>query len=53
MILDEPKIIVIDGRHQDIEDPDHAKALIAQRGHAREQRLMLRFLAPAPEGACF
>jgi hypothetical protein len=40
------------GRHQDIEDPDHAKALIAQRGHAREQRLMLRFLAPAPEGAC-
>jgi len=32
-------------RHQDIEDPDHAKALIAQRANAREQRLWLRFLA--------
>ena len=41
------------GRHEDIEDPEHAKALIAQRSRAREQRLMLRFLAPAPDGACF
>lgn len=32
-------------RHQDIEDPDHPKALIAQRAQAREQRLWLRFLS--------
>jgi len=32
-------------RHQDIEDPDHPKALIAQRANAREQRLWLRFLS--------
>jgi transposase len=32
-------------RHQDIENPDHAKALLAQRGRAREQRLMMNFLA--------
>jgi len=31
-------------RHQDIEDPDHPKALLAQRHHAREQRLMREFL---------
>src|SRR3981081_965625 len=33
------------GRHEDIEEPDHAKGLIAQRGRAREQRLMIHFLA--------
>src|SRR3982074_2007122 len=33
------------GRHEDIEEPDHAKGLIAQRGRAREQRLMMHFLA--------
>jgi hypothetical protein len=33
------------GRHQDIEDPDHAKSLIAQRRRTSEQRLMLRSLA--------
>ena len=32
-------------RHQDIEDPEHPKALLAQRRSAREQRLMQRFLA--------
>ena len=32
-------------RHQDIEDPEHPKALLAQRRTAREQRLMQRFLA--------
>ena len=32
-------------RHQDIEDPEHPKALLAQRRNAREQRLWLRFLA--------
>jgi transposase len=35
-------------RHQDIEDPEHPKALLAQRRTAREQRLMQRFLALSP-----
>jgi transposase len=35
-------------RHQDIEDPDHPKALLAQRRNAREQRLLMRFLALSP-----
>jgi hypothetical protein len=41
------------GRHQDIEDPEHAKALVAQRSHAREQRLMLRFLALSPDAQAY
>jgi hypothetical protein len=32
-------------RHQDIEDAEHARALLVQRHTAREQRLMQRFLA--------
>jgi Mu transposase-like protein len=32
-------------RYQDIEDPDHPKALLAQRRNAREQRLLMRFLS--------
>lgn len=32
-------------RHQDIEDPDHLKALLEQRKSAREQRLLSQFLA--------
>jgi transposase len=32
-------------RHQDIEDPDHPKALLEQRKSAREQRLLSQFLA--------
>jgi len=31
-------------RNQDFEDPDHPKALLAQRHAAREQRLLMRFL---------
>ncbi|HIC89118.1 MAG TPA: IS21 family transposase [Anaerolineae bacterium] len=31
-------------RHQDFEDPDHPRALLAQRRAAREQRLLMRFL---------
>ena len=31
-------------RHQDKEDPDHPKALLAQRRNAREQKLLGRFL---------
>ena len=32
-------------RHLDIEDPDHPKALLAQRRNAREQRLLMQFLS--------
>lgn len=35
-------------RHQDIEDPDHAQQLVAQRKSAREQRLLVQFLALSP-----
>jgi len=40
-------------RHQDIEDQEHAKGLIARRSRAREQRLMLRFLALSPEAQAY
>ena len=40
-------------RHQDIEDPDHPKALIAQRANAREQRLWLRFLSLSPKAQSY
>jgi len=40
-------------RHQDIEDPEHAKGLLAQRVRAREQRLMLRFLALSPDAQAY
>jgi hypothetical protein len=40
-------------RHQDIEDPDHPKALLAQRRSAREQRLLLRFLALTPRAQAY
>jgi transposase len=36
-------------RNKDKEDPDHPKALIAQRRNANEQRLLLRFLALTPK----
>ena len=35
-------------RHQDVEDPDHPKALVAQRRHARDSQVMKRFLALSP-----
>lgn len=35
-------------RHKEIEDPDHEKQLLAQRSSAREQRLMVNFLALSP-----
>jgi hypothetical protein len=41
------------GRHLDIEDPDHVKALLAHRRRASEQRLMLRFLALSPDAAAY
>jgi transposase len=40
-------------RHQDIEDAEHAKSLIARRSRAREQRLMLRFLALSPDAQAY
>jgi transposase len=38
-------------RHRDIEDPDHAKALVAQRRHARDAHVLKRFLALSPLAA--
>lgn len=35
-------------RHQDIEDPDHPKALVAQRRHARDSQVTKRFLDLSP-----
>jgi transposase len=32
-------------RYQDIEDPDHPKALLAQRKKARDQKIFMRFIA--------
>ena len=40
-------------RHQDIEDEEHSKGLIARRSRAREQRLMLRFLALSPNAQAY
>jgi transposase len=40
-------------RHQDIEDQEHAKGLLARRSRAREQRLMLRFLALSPDAQAY
>ncbi len=40
-------------RHQDIEDHEHAKSLVAKRSRAREQRLMLRFLALSPDAQAY
>ncbi len=36
------------GRHQDVEDPDHPKALIAQRRHARDAQVTKRFFGLSP-----
>jgi transposase len=35
-------------RHQDFENPDHAKALVAQRRHARDSQVLKRFLGLSP-----
>ena len=36
-------------RHQDFEDPDHPKALLAQRKKARDQKIFMRFLSLSPK----
>jgi hypothetical protein len=38
-------------RHRDIEDPDHPKALVAQRRHAHDAHVLKRFLALSPLAA--
>ena len=40
-------------RRQDIEDPDHPKALIAQRKKARDQKVLMRFLALSPKAPMY
>jgi transposase len=40
-------------RHQDIEDTEHAKVLVAQRKTAREQRLLVQFLALSPRAQAY
>ncbi|HNB05859.1 MAG TPA: hypothetical protein PLT85_13510 [Thauera aminoaromatica] len=35
-------------RHQDIEDPDHPKVLLAQRRHAHDAHVLKRFLGLSP-----
>lgn len=40
-------------RHRDIEDPDHVRVLQAQRASAREQRLMVQWLALSPRAPVY
>jgi transposase len=40
-------------RHRDFENPDHPRALLAQRRRARDQRLLLRLLALTPKAEAF
>jgi len=40
-------------RHQDFEDPDHPKALLAERRAARHQRLFMRFLKLSPQAEAY
>jgi len=40
-------------RHQDIEDPEHAHQLVVQRKSAREQRLLVQFLALSPRSQAY
>jgi transposase len=39
--------------HQDIEDPEHPRQLLAQRKRAREQHLMVAFLALSPRAQAY
>jgi transposase len=40
-------------RFQDVEDPDHPKALLEQRKKARDHQLFLRFLALSPRAEAY
>ena len=40
-------------RHQDVEDPDHPRALLQQRRRASDQKLLLRLLRLTPKAEAF
>lgn len=40
-------------RHQDVEDPDHPRALLQQRRRASDQKLLLRLLSLIPKAEAF
>jgi transposase len=40
-------------RNEDFENPDHPRALLAQRRAAKEQRLLMRFLALSPKAESY
>ena len=40
-------------RHEDVEDPDHPKALLAQRKKARDQKIYMRFLSLSPKAEAY
>ena len=40
-------------RHRDIEEPEHARQLLVQRKSAREQRLLVQFLALSPRAQAY
>ena len=40
-------------RHRDIEDPEHERQLLVQRKSAREQRLVMQFLAICPRAQSY
>jgi hypothetical protein len=40
-------------RYQDLEDPDHPRALLEQRRNAREQKLLMRFLTFSPRAQAY
>lgn len=40
-------------RHQDFEDPDHPRELLAQRRAAKEQRMLMRFLTLSPKAETY
>ena len=40
-------------RHKDIEEPEHARQLLVQRKSAREQRLLVHFLALSPRAQAY
>ena len=40
-------------RHWDVEHPDHAQQLVMQRHSAREQRLLVQFLALSPRAQAY
>ncbi len=40
-------------RHQDVEDPDHPRALLQQRRRAADQKLLIRLLGLTPKAEAF